>query len=154
MEEVARLLLSIAQGGTGTTQLIIPIDRLNELGEQLVEGLRRELSIQDDYDPDDEVFRPHASKGQYPNREYGDLQESVSYRIVNNGIQFGYEYIPSDLVTHHKHTSDMYGELLKYELGFLGPIDFVNSEGRQAIENVFGVDGYTVEEHPYRMIEV
>lgn len=154
MEEVARLLLSIAQGRTGTTQLIIPIDRLNELGEQLVEGLRRELSIQDDYDPHDKVFRPHAQTGQYPNREYGDLQESVSYRIVNNVIQFGYKYIPEDVVTHHNHNSDMYGESLKYQAGFLGPIDFVNREGRRAIENVFGVNGYTVEEHPYRMIEV
>lgn len=154
MEEVARLLLSIAQGGTGTTQLIIPIDRLNELGEQLVEGLRRELSIQDDYDPDDDTWLPHANPGQYPNREYGDLQDSVSYKIVNNTIQFGYKPVPDSAIEHHGHTSNRYGEILKYESGYLGPIDFVNREGRRAIENVFGVNGYTVEEHPYRMIEV
>jgi hypothetical protein len=154
MEEVARFLLNIAYGGAVTTQLIVPMDRLEELGEQLVRGLRQELAIQDDYNPDDDTWSPHAQPGQYPNREYGDLQDSVSYQIVNNELRLGYKPVPEDAVMHHGHNSSMYGEILKYESGYLGPIDFVNREGRSAIQNIFGVNGYTVEEHPYRMIEV
>jgi len=149
MEEAARMLSEIAQRPS-TTSMIIPIPRLVELGEQLVAGLREKLSIPDDFDEKQNKV-VHSEPGEYPRLESGDLRDAVAWRILYNGIEFGYKQHGSN----DDHQDSNYGELLYYEKSRKGPANFVEeNEASSILSSVFGVNGYTVQEHPYQMIEV
>jgi hypothetical protein len=144
MEEAARLLMSIAQGGPQRTSMLIPESNLRLLGEYLVDELKKALSVKCN-------GKSHSAMGQYPFLESGTLRDSVAYEIIKtnnvaNGIRLGYK-------PHYRDDEHDYGEILEHDFDRLGPSDLLY-EKRSDLEDVFGVGNFTITPEPFQMIEV